>query len=299
MTATFACPRCDCVMPADADRGASCETCGIEFELRGGIWRCLSDERLAEVEPFLNQYRIVRERDGYRGFSGAACRALPHVEDEDPQASSWRVRQSSYRTFRHEVLGAPGRVLTVLDLGAGNGWLSYRLTRLGHRAVAVDWLDDEADGLGAWTQYDLPFMCVQADFDSLPFAGGQFDLVVFNGSLHYAPDPAATLAAAAKLLAPSGTLVVMDSPMFHRADDGRDMIRRQDAIFRADYGVVEVVRRGVGYLTLASLAEAVGPLGLEPRFLSSSGGAVWAARRFVARIRLRRQPAGFGVWVAR
>ncbi len=88
--------------------------------------------------------------------------------------------------------------MRVLDLGAGSGWLSHRLATLGYRVVAVDRLDDEADGLGACRHYPIAFPAVQADFDALPFEPHQFDLVVFDGSLHYSPNPAATLARGAR-----------------------------------------------------------------------------------------------------
>ena len=118
-------------------------------------------------------------------------------------------------------LAAGATPLHVLDLGAGSGWLSHRLTALGHRVVAVDAIDDEVDGLGACRHYAGDFAAVQADFDALPFAPAQFDLVVFNGSLHYAADTGATLERAHRVLAPGGALVVMDSPMFRADGDGR------------------------------------------------------------------------------
>jgi predicted RNA methylase len=41
------------------------------------------------------------------------------------------------------------RPLDLLDLGAGTGWMSYRLALRGHHPVAVDLLNDDRDGLGA------------------------------------------------------------------------------------------------------------------------------------------------------
>lgn len=49
----------------------------------------------------------------------------------------------------------------------------------------------------------------QADMYRLPLAG-QYDLVVLQMVLHYAEDPAAALAEAARMLAPGGRLVVVD-----------------------------------------------------------------------------------------
>jgi SAM-dependent methyltransferase len=189
--------------------------------------------------------------------------------------------------------------MRVLDLGAGNGWLSHRLAELGHDVVAVDASDDEADGLGAARHYAIEFSTVQADFAALPFAAAQFDLVAFNGSLHYAADTRETAAHARRMLAPGGALVVMDSPMFHADADGRAMVAGLTRRFTADYGLTDIVQPGPGYLTFASLAAIARDLHLEPRFIPSHGPLRWRVCRAFSRFRLGRAPAAFGLWVAR
>ncbi len=71
-------------------------------------------------------------------------------------------------------------------------------------------------------------------------------LIVFNGSLHYATDVAATLASAHRLLAPGGAIAVMDSPMFRADRDGAAMV--EDTVRRlvVDCGLSEVVMPGHG-----------------------------------------------------
>jgi SAM-dependent methyltransferase len=295
----LACP--DCREPlAESDGGAHvCPRCGVRYERRGGILRFLSTGQLEAMEPFINQYRAVRQRDGYRETAPEYCRMLPVVAPTDPHAAEWRIRRESYAHLQQR--GLPGiwrGPVQVLDLGAGNGWLSHRLASLGHRAVALDQLDDEADGLGACRHYPVSFAAVQADFNALPFMAGQFDVVVLNGSLHYSPDPAATLVEARRVLVDGGTIVVMDSPMFRRARDGEAMVSAQMRSFASDYGVQDAVRPGVGFLTFGDLRRWAQSLGLQGRFIPSLGPWGWRIRRQVARLRLRRQPAAFGVWVA-
>ena len=186
----------------------------------------------------------------------------------------------------------------MLDLGAGSGWLSHRLAALGHRVVALDWLDDTVDGLGVWPRYRSRFVSVQADFDRAPFAPAQFDLVVFNGSLHYAPDVMATITAAARLVAPGGALLVMDSPTFRRTADGQAMLRQAERRFRSEYGQENAVRRGIGYVTFDDLWRVAGELGLGARFFRSSGGLSWSIGRLIGGLKMRRGPAAFGLWVA-
>jgi ubiquinone/menaquinone biosynthesis C-methylase UbiE len=103
------------------------------------------------------------------------------------------------------------------------------------------------------------FACVQADFDALPFAPGQFDLVVSNGSLHYSSDVGATLAGARLMLAPGGTPAVMDSPMFRGQPDGQAMVAGKRRQFEKRHGLREIVHSNVGFLTFERLTHAATP----------------------------------------
>jgi len=139
----FVCPECESTLVIPATPGAStgrwiCHSCDAEVACRGGILRFLSDTRLAQVEPLIAQYRRVREQDGYRQRAAAYYRELPRVARSDPQQAVWRIRQESFRHLCTRVLARLGRrPLRVLDLGAGNGWLSHRLALLGNVCVAT------------------------------------------------------------------------------------------------------------------------------------------------------------------
>jgi SAM-dependent methyltransferase len=293
------CPECRAhLVEAAADR-VRCRDCERVFERRQGVWRFLSAARSARLDPFLRQYRAVRERDGHRVATADYYRRLPSVEPGDPHAPEWRIRRETYHHLLQHVLAQGPQPIGILDVGAGSGWLSHRLAALGHRAVAVDVIDDEVDGLGAARHYRSAFTAVQADFDALPFDDGQFDLVVFNGSLHYAADIGATLARAHRLLAPEGALVVMDSPMFRGDRDGSAMVDDTARQFVAHYGLRDIVRPGAGYVTFARLAAIADRLALRPEFVPSRGPLAWRLRRQFARMRLGRAPASFGLWVAR
>ena len=295
----FACPECRTVVVSADKLHVACESCSRSFERRDGVWRFLTAARAMQLDRFIRQYRSVREREGFRAVNADYYRRLPTVSRGDPHESDWQIRRETYHHLLGHVLAAGPLPLQVLDLGAGSGWLSHRLSALGHRAVAVDALDDDVDGLGAARHYATPFALVQADFDALPFAPGQFDLVIFNGSLHYAPDSAATLERAHRMLAPGGALVVMDSPMFRGDRDGSAMVGDKLRRFRIDCGLAGAIQQGLGYLTFAMLAAIAERLHLNPQFVPSKGPIGWRLRRTLARLRLRRAPAAFGLWVAR
>lgn len=297
----FACPDCGSALaPAVGDDGAlACPACHRAFERRDGVWRFLAPARQQELEPFAQQYRLVRENEGRRQQTGDYYRRLPGVAAHDPHARDWRVRRETYRHLLGHVFAGSRQPSAVLDLGAGSGWLSNRLSSLGHQVVAVDAIEDDADGLGAVRHYDTPIVAVHADFDALPFLPSQFDIVVFNGSLHYSANPRATLSRARAMLSEGGTLVVMDSPMFVADRDGAAMVDDTVRRFARDLGLREVVQPGCGYLTFSSLNAAASTLRLNAAFVPSRGPLLWRVRRHLARLRMGRQPASFGLWMAR
>ena len=295
----LACPECRTDLGVPADDCAACPGCHHVFERRGGVWRFLTPARGARLDPFLQQFRAVREREGRRPTTPEYYQRLPTVAPDDPHAGDWTIRRETYHHLLRHVLADGPLSIQVLDVGAGSGWLCHRLVALGHHAVAVDAIDDEVDGLGAARHYETTFPIVQADFEALPFADGQFDVIVFNGSLHYAADIAATLANAHRLLAPGGVLAVMDSPMFRADDDGAAMVDDTVRRFVVDCGLSEVVIPGRGYLTFARLAAVAERLRLRPEFVPSRGPLRWRVRRQLARVKLGRAPAAFGLWVAR
>ena len=248
---------------------------------------------------FLAQYRSVRDREGYRVGAPEYYRALPWTPPSDPQHAIWAIRQRSFERFRTMVLARfPQSRPRVLDLGAGNGWLSYRLTRDGCRVVAVDIYDDDRDGLGAARHYDAEFPRLMADFDALPFAGRQFDVVVFNGSLHYAPNARATLARVASVVARGGVLAVVDSPMFDCPVAGAAMRRRSMERFRREFGVAQPIVPGEGFLIFNALQETARGLGFDASFFESQGSLQWTLGRWAGRIRHGIRPPRFGVWWA-
>ena len=277
-----------------------CASCGTRFEQHDRVWRFLSNGRERAAAAFAAQYRAVRERDGHRSTAADYYRMLPTVPRDHPQADEWRIRRESYAQLHESAIPAiwlgPMR---VLELGAGCAWLSYRLATLGYHVVAVDRLDDDADGLGACRHYPIAFAAVQADFDALPFEPHQFDVVVFTGSLHYSSDPEGSLREAVRMVSPGGTVAVMDSPVFRRDADGEAMIADQQRRLQVEAGLIAPLRAGVGFLTYGRMERAFRSLGLRCRFLRSRGPLAWRLRRQIGRWRLGRQPAAFGVWVGR
>ena len=285
------CPACRVALETRAE-GLHCANCQQIYPCKGGIWR-LSQET-PQQSTFLDQYRTVRQSEGWGSQSSAYYRSLPHVDADDPHAAIWRVRAASYQALIAQVVRPCEQALPlqIVDLGAGNGWLSYRLSRRGHRLAALDLHGDERDGLGAWSHYDATFTPIEADFSRLPLAAAQADLVIFNAALHYADDPVSVLAEARRVLRAGGQLVVLDSPTYHNRSSGQQMLRERAERFAQQYGW-QSHPTGAGFFEFAEWPDYAVQLGMSLRIISPRHGLALRRKRWWAWLRGHREPAAF------
>jgi SAM-dependent methyltransferase len=189
--------------------------------------------------------------------------------------------------------GERNRPVRTLDLGAGNGWLSYRLAERGHQVAAVDLLTDNRDGLGTHTLYPVGYTPIQAEFDRLPLDDGQADLAVFNASLHYSRDYEVTLSEALRVLRDEGTLVILDSPVYRQRRSGEKMIEERGRSFETRYGFRSGSPPGEGFLTFNRLDQLSNRLGVEWQTLKPFYGLGWTAKRWRELVFGSREPATF------
>jgi SAM-dependent methyltransferase len=254
---------------------------------------------------FRAAYGAQRAAEG-RAYAGDTLSALPYVAD-GPLARQWTVRARSFDAFVTRVLPpvVAGRAgpITLLDLGAGNGWLCYRLALAGHRAVAVDVRDDAVDGLGAAAYYVERtrggFDRVAASFDALPLRRGSFDIAVFNAAIHYALDLAAVLREARRAVRGGGRLVILDSPFYAREADGAAMVaekRSESAIRFGERAATLMAPPFVEYLTPDRLHAASEGQDLVWRRHRVRYPLWYEARPLIARLRRRRPPSRFDLW---
>lgn len=253
-------------------------------------------------------YARLRRIEG-RGAGGESeLFALPWVT-AGPLAAQWRIRARTFDVFLRRVV-APlererRRALEVLDLGAGNGWLSARLAARGHRCVAADLRVDDVDGLAAAAPFArrLPRMFgrVAASFDALPLRPRLFDLVVFDASLHLAEDLPRVLAEAARAAAPGGRVAILDSPFYATGAFGEAMRaekRRETAARFADVADDLLALTPVEFLTKERLAAAAAPARLAFRRRRVFYPVAYEARGVVARLKGARIPSRFDIWLA-
>jgi len=115
----------------------------------------------------------------------------------------------------------PPRIGAFLDIGTGTGRLLELVAPRAERALGVDASRDMLTLARArLAERGLADRCTvrQADMYRLPLPDGGFDVVALQMVLHYAEDPAAALAEAARVLRPGGLLVIVDLEAHGRAE---------------------------------------------------------------------------------
>lgn len=209
------CPTCGEPLAAG---GSRCRA-GHAFATVGGVLRLLDPPFASRLQAFLVAFRKLREADGRRIHDPTVFPRLPFAAEmrHDPE---WRMRGYDLRVIRRLVAGRSG--MTVLDIGAWNGWLSHNLSLDGHRVTAVDYFDDELDGLGAHRFYASRWQPIQLDLRNLSVLEDRFDLVVLNRCVQFFPDPPAVAAHAFDRVTEGGMLVLTGLELF---DD--PAVRRQ------------------------------------------------------------------------
>lgn len=252
------------------------------------------------------------------GREGALVRSLvAQISDEDPVLASDRrhaVRVLSERaraaseSFRRQgadwdemrALGLPAQAVEdallalipdrgierLLDIGTGTGRLLELLAPRVCQALGVD----ASKGMLALARArlgraGLSHCAVRlADMYRLPLPDAAFDVAVLQMVLHYAEDPAAVLAEAARVLRPGGALIVVDLAAHERADLPQRLAHRWPGF--SDERMTDLL--AASGLATGSPLSLPGPLTVR----------IWEAHRATERARLSVADAtftGFGV----
>ncbi len=213
----LACPACHSVLliqNEDAETATlECMNCLARYRVRGGIYRLLTADRMAELEAFNRKYDRLRQREGFASDCPGYYEALPFEDVSGRNPHIWRLRALSFRWLQKWLLHKYGKQpVIILDAGAGSGWMSQRLGDL-YSMLAVD-INAGPHGLAAIHPFKRKFVAIQAELNALPFKSMCLDAVIASASLHHAPNPQKCLAEFYRVLKPGGRLIVMDTPTY-------------------------------------------------------------------------------------
>lgn len=262
---------------------------GLAERRKEGSWVFLSlgpGERVAPLFALLDAWG---ERDGADPWMVADAARLAAVRADRAaaaeryfaaHAADWD-RLRSLHIAESEVEAAIARALgerpvgRLVDIGTGTGRMIHLFGGSADHALGVD-RSPEMLRLARVKLAEAGLDAAelrQGDMYALPLASGSADTVVIHQVLHYAQQPAAAVAEAARLLAPGGRLLVADF-----APHEREELRDSHAHARLGFADEAMLR----YMADAGLSGRV--------FEHLEGGAltvtIWIAERGTSRLKV-------------
>ena len=124
----------------------------------------------------------------------------------------------------------------LVDIGTGTGRMLELFAGASTQAVGIDRSPEMLRIARAKLDRVAEAELRQGDMYALPLDDGSADTVILHQVLHYAADPEAAVAEAARLLAPAGRLLVVDF-----APHEREELRTRDAHARLGFADAEVI----------------------------------------------------------
>ncbi len=244
----------------------------------GGPGRALADQAIALVDTHDPAFRGDAERlvgvDTERAADAAAYFA-DNAERWDEIRSLYIAEVEVEAAIRQAA--GEGPFVRMVDLGAGTGRM---LTLLADRAASAVGLDLSrqmlniargqvaAAGLGACELR-------HGDILGTGLASGEADLVVVHQVLHYLGDPAAAVAEAARLVGPSGKLLIVDF-----APHSLEFLRTEHRHRRLGFADAEIET----WLAAAGLGE-IATRNLPPATSEGLTVKIWTGERTARRLR--------------
>ncbi len=283
--------------------GIRCSSCSLEMRKEEGIFCALPPERKAHYAKFIADYEYIRAAEGRGNENEEFYLKLPYQDFTGKNSKQWHIRSRSYDYLVRKLLKRPNVCGTkILDLGAGNGWMSYRLKLAGYQPVAVDILTNNRDGLGATKHYQncIPelFPRFQAELARLPFQDSQFDVIVFNASFHYAESYESSLREAFRCVKTQGRVIICDTPWYSKDESGMQMVAQRQRNFMKHYGTASNSIISCEYLTDERLLSLEERLSIRWVRYTPYYGIAWQMRPLIARLKKQREPSQFRIYVA-
>lgn len=220
----FRCPACRADQPlAISPESLDCAACNRSYPRVGGavivgVNRTNDSDKMEELV--------------------AELKCANEVYDDGTHLEFLRSWAPKTEQLADELVGRNCNGVTVLDLGAGCGELSWQFTRRGARVCAVELVPSHVFCAGILSE-DRYFDRVVSDIDLMPFTDSSFDLVLCKEILHHCENLKTLAFQISRVLKPTGLMVALEPCLGLRGDAAA---RRGDAALR-EMGLHHYYRR--------------------------------------------------------
>lgn len=182
------------------------------------------------------RYRQLREKEAWV-LDDKRLRLLPEVPTGDAHAEAWKFRGNSLRRFQRYLkrnLAPGGR---ILDLGAGNGWITHALYLQGYDLLGLEPGTEDIDQARRVFGEGQRLRWQQGDLYSLPRTS-TFDLVLLAASVQYFPDLSDLCQHLEGRLNKGGSIHLLDSRLYPESEINAARQRSRD--YYAEIGFPEM-----------------------------------------------------------
>ena len=220
---------------------------GLAERRKEGSWVFVALGAADKVAPVFAALDAWRDPDHWAVADEArlaavrADRASAANEWFEAHAGDWdairslHVAESQVEAEMGRVLG-DGSLGGLIDIGTGTGRMLELFAPRANTALGID-RSSEMLRLARAKLVDVPNAELrQADLYALPLPDGGADTAIFHHVLHFAQQPGAAIAEAARVLGPGGRLLIADF-----APHEREELRTQDAHARLGFSDEQIL----------------------------------------------------------
>lgn len=216
---------------------------GLAERRKEGSWVFVALGRQAATQPVaaaIDQWNTVEAdhwavADAARLAAVRADRAASAAQWFEGHADEWdairslHIAESEVEAAMAAVLG-DGPLGSLIDIGTGTGRMLELFGAQADTALGID-RSSEMLRLARAKLHDRPNLELrQADLYALPMADGAAHVAILHHVLHFAQQPGAAIAEAARVLGPGGRLLIADFAPHDRED-----LRTRDAHTRLGF----------------------------------------------------------------
>lgn len=240
----YNCPECYELL----DTNFFCKN-GHHFEEKEGILSLLSHKDKEKLSLFLEKFEDFRAKNKLKITTEAIFPQLPFITN-GLAGTSWKARAFDTKFILKEL--AQNRGLSILEIGAWNGWLSYRLTEAGHKVTAIDIFTDKYDGLGAMQFYPKRWTCLQMNIEMVDkILLATFDVIILNWGAAYIVDLPSYIDKLRILLNKNGKIIFIGVAIYPNSAQKAQELAQINTHYHAEYGINLFFTPCKGYLTWA------------------------------------------------
>jgi ubiquinone/menaquinone biosynthesis C-methylase UbiE len=172
----------------------------------------VNNNRIEMTIDFEQGYSAVRKKEN-RIYSDSEVSRLPEILSSHDYSKEWKVRKRSAKRLI-KYLKRKNRPLTILEIGCGNGWLSFQMSAIKYsEVIGVDInLEEVMQAKRVFKKDNLNF--VHGEFDQAMFEDLKFDCIVFAASIQYFRSLKEIINDCLNLLAKEGEIHILDTHFY-------------------------------------------------------------------------------------